>query len=160
MPIINVDYEFNKNMVVILRLFSGLVWLMTVIRRLFTPNYSNFEERITTMAEGTTIFPSALMDIAVTNWFFIFLIILCLEIISSLSLLSGFLARGGALIATVNGIAIGMAGVGLGIGDLLIPWSVAMVTLFLLLFTHPGKYKGIDSYLIERKIPKWVKPLI
>ena len=80
--------------------------------------------------------------------------------ISSLSLLTGTCARGGAFIATLNGFAIGVAGIGLGIIDLIIPWTAAVFTLILLLFTHPGQYKGLDEKLIEKDIPNWLKVLM
>ncbi|MHA2249182.1 MAG: hypothetical protein ACXAD7_02415 [Candidatus Kariarchaeaceae archaeon] len=153
MPIINTKQDLNVNLMLSLRLFAGLIWLGTVIRR-FSSNYGDFKERITSMADGTTIFPDFIMEFAVKNWIYIYLLVVSIEIISSISLLFGVFARGGALLATINGFAIGMAGVGLGIQDLLIPWSVAIITLFLLIFTHPGRYKGVDAQLINRPLPK------
>ena len=98
-----------------------------------------------------------IMDFAVANWFLLFLVVVSIEIIATVSLILGLLARGGALLATINGFAIGMAGLGLGLIDLLIPWSAAAITLFLFLFTHPGKYLGIDERLQDKDIPKWLQ---
>ena len=112
------------------------------------------------MASGTPLFPQAFMDFAVDNWIVIFLFVLSLEIISSLSLLSGTFARAGAFMATINGFGIGMAGLGLSLLDLIIPWTVAVITLFLLLFTHPGMYKGVDARLSEKDLPSWLKSLM
>ncbi len=159
MPLIKTSLEEKWLIILALRVIAGLVWFGTVLRRLFTPNYSDFEQRITDMAQGAW-YPEDFMDFAVDNWFFFFLIVLSLELITSLSLLSGTFARGGALVATLNGFAIGVAGIGLGIFDLIIPWTVAVITLILLLFTHPGQYKGLDEKLIEKNIPKWLKVLM
>jgi hypothetical protein len=109
------------------------------------------------MAEGTTIFPSSFMDLAVEHWFLIYLLVIILETLSSLSLLTGTLSRGGALAATIDGFGIGMAGIGLGLMDLLIPWGVAVITLYLLLFTHPGRYKGVDEKLVQKDLPSIIK---
>ncbi|MCH8906765.1 MAG: hypothetical protein IH840_06725 [Candidatus Heimdallarchaeota archaeon] len=153
MPIISTKYQINIRLVLTIRLISGLVWFGTVIRRLGS-NYGNFEERIATMSEGTTIFPELFMNLAVDNWFIIYLIVITLEILSSISLLTGTLARAGALFSTLNGFGIGMAGLGLGLIDLIIPWSVALLTLVLFLFTHPGRFKGVDSILHEKNLPR------
>ena len=155
MPIIQTKKPINEKLILGLRIFTGLVWLGTVFRRL-GPNRGDFEDRITSMGSGSTIFPETIMDFAIDNWFILYLIVLTIEIVSSLSLLTGTLARGGALLATANGFAIGMAGVGLGIIDLIIPWSTALVTLFLFLFTHPGRYKGFDSSLANKNLPSYV----
>ncbi|MHA2105510.1 MAG: hypothetical protein ACW981_18955, partial [Candidatus Hodarchaeales archaeon] len=141
MPFLHVSLFENKNLVLILRLVVGLTWFGTVVRRILIPN---FQERITGMSEGGTLIPEPLMEIFVENWFLIFLIVLTIEIIVSFSLLTGTLARGGALLATINGFAIGLSGIGLGITDLLIPWFFAILSLILFLFTHPGTYKGLD----------------
>ncbi len=112
------------------------------------------------MAQGPVLYPKSFMEIAVANWFILFLIILIIEIISSLSLLSGSFARGGALLATLNGFGIGLAGIGLGITELLVPWTAALISLFLFLFSHPGWYYGIDGKLKEKNLPSWIKVLI
>lgn len=147
----------NNRLIFYLRVGSGLVWFGTAIRRIFI---QNFEERIIKMAEGTTLFPKSIMDWAVLNWNFVFAIVLIFEIIISFSLILGLFARFGSFLATINGFGIGMAGLGLGVIDLLIPWLVAVVTLFLFLFTHPGTYKGIDETLQGKKLPKIVEILI
>ncbi|MHA1983374.1 MAG: hypothetical protein ACW967_03390 [Candidatus Hodarchaeales archaeon] len=154
MPIIQFSLFENKNLVLVLRLIVGLTWFGTAVRRILIPN---FEERITDMSEGGTLIPEALMKILVENWFLIFLIVLSIEGIVSFSLLSGTLARGGALLATINGFAIGLSGIGLGIVDLLIPWFFAFLSLILFLFTHPGKYIGLDERLSEKKLPQVIK---
>ncbi len=160
MPIIKTSFDEKRELIVILRFIVGLVWFGTVLRRLLTPEFSSFEERISQMAQGPALYPNVFMDLAVANWFLIFLVILAFEIISSISLLSGSLARGGALIATVNGFAIGVAGIGLGIIDLLIPWTAAILSLFLFLFSHPGMYYGVDEKLKEKNLPSWIKILM
>lgn len=159
MPIIVTRLEEKHLIIFPLRIFSGLIWLGTVIRRLES-NYGDFESRITAMGQGDTIFPDSLMKLAVENWFSIYLLVITIEILVSISLLTGTLSRGGAFLGTVNGIGIGMAGVGLGIIDLIIPWTAALITLILFLFTHPGKYKGFDRILDEKKLPKVIKLLI
>ncbi len=153
MPIIQTKKAINAKLILFLRIFTGLVWLGTVYRRL-GPDKGDFKDRITSMGEGSTIFPETIMEFAVDKWFILYLIVLSIEIISSLSLLTGTLARGGALLATINGFAIGMAGVGLGIIDLIIPWSMGLITLFLFLFTHPGRYNGFDGYLVKKNLPR------
>lgn len=155
MPIIQTKNIINEKLIFSLRMFAGLVWLGTVFRRL-GENQGDFENRITSMGDGSTIFPEAIMEFAIEKWFLIFMIIISIEILSSLSLLTGTLARGGAFLSTVNGFAIGMAGIGLGIVDLIIPWSVALITLFLLLFTHPGRYKGMDVSLVNKDLPRFI----
>ena len=160
MVIIKTGFEEKKELILFLRIIVGLVWFGTVLRRLITPNLSNFEERINQMAQGPALYPNPIMEIAITNWFLIFLVVISLEIISSISLLSGSLARGGALIATLNGFLIGLAGIGLGLIDLLIPWSVATISLFLFLFSHPGLYYGVDEKLWEKNLPFWIKILM
>lgn len=155
MPIIQTKNPFNEKLILGLRIFAGLIWLGTVFRRL-GPNNGDFEDRITEMGDGTTIFPDVIMEFAIDQWFLIYILVLLLEILSSLSLLTGTLARGGALLATVNGFAIGMAGLGLGMTDLIIPWSVALITLFLLLFTHPGRYRGVDRSLANKNLPRFI----
>ena len=160
MPIIKTKIEQNILLITTLRIVVGLIWFGTVLRRLLMPNFNNFEERITEMAQGPALYPEPLMELAVENWLLIFLMVLSIEIISSISLISGSLARGGALISTFNGFAIGLAGIGLGISDLIIPWTVATISLFLLLFSHPGMYYGIDERLKEKKLPSWVKVLM
>ncbi len=152
--------EEKKELIILLRIIVGLIWFGTVLRRLMTPNLGNFEERIIQMAQGPTLYPTLIMEIAITNWLLIFLIIIFLEIISSISLLSGSLARGGAFLATFNGFFIGLAGVGLGIIDLIIPWTVAAISLFLYLFSHPGLYYGVDKKLWEKNLPFWIKILM
>lgn len=159
MPIIVTRLEEKHSIILAMRLISGMIWLGTVIRRLES-NYGDFESRITAMGQGDTFFPDFLMKLAVENWFIIYLMVMSIEILVSISLLTGTLSRGGALLATVNGFGIGLAGVGIGISDLLIPWTVALITLILLLFTHPGKYKGFDRILDEKKLPKVIKLLI
>jgi hypothetical protein len=154
MPFLHVSLFENKNLVLILRLVVGLTWFGTVVRRILIPN---FQERITGMSEGGTLIPEPLMEIFVENWFLIFLIVLTIEIIVSFSLLTGTLARGGALLATINGFAIGLSGIGLGITDLLIPWFFAILSLILFLFTHPGMYKGLDIKLNEKQLPQLIK---
>ncbi len=158
MPIIQTSNPINEKLIFSLRMFAGLIWLGTFFRRL-GENQGDFEDRITSMGDGSTIFPEAIMEFAIDKWFLIYLIVISIEILSSLSLLSGTLARGGAFLSTVNGFAIGMAGVGLGIIDLIIPWSVALITLFLLLFTHPGRYKGLDSTLAKKELPSFIRML-
>jgi hypothetical protein len=160
MPIIKTSVEEKKEIIVILRLLVGLIWFGTVLRRLMTPNFSNFEERITQMAQGPALYPNIFMELAVANWFIIFLFILSIEIVSSLSLLSGSFARGGALLATVNGFGIGLAGISLGITELLVPWTAALISLFLFLFSHPGMYYGIDGKLKEKNLHSCIKILI
>ncbi|UCG03857.1 MAG: hypothetical protein JSW11_07700 [Candidatus Heimdallarchaeota archaeon] len=160
MVIIKTSIEDQKKLIVSLRIFVGLIWLGTVIRRLLTPDLGNFEERITQMAQGPALYPNQIMEIAITNWFLIFLVIISLEIISSISLLSGTLARGGALIASLNGFLIGLAGLGLGIIDLIIPWAMAAISLFLFFCTHPGLYFGVDDKLSKKNLPLWIKMLI
>ncbi|MHA2224682.1 MAG: hypothetical protein ACXAC8_05735 [Candidatus Hodarchaeales archaeon] len=130
------------------------------MRRLLMPNFNDFEQRITQMAQGGPLIPPPFMEWAIANWLLIFLVVLTLEIVSSLSLLTGTLSRAGAFIATINGFAIGLAGLGLGIMDLIIPWTVAIITLILLLFTHPGMYIGVDARLKEKNLPSWIKILI
>ena len=148
----------NQNLNLTLRLVACMIWAGTVFRRIFIPN---FEARISKMAGGSTLFPKSIMDWAVSNWQLIFFAVLFIEIVISISLLFGIFARFGSLLATVNGIGIGMAGLGLGIADLLIPWSVAVVTLYLFLFTHPGLYKGLDKNLqSNEKLPNSLKKLI
>ena len=154
MPIISISLFKNNNLVLVLRLIVGLVWLGTAIRRIIIPN---FQDRITAMAEGGTLIPGSLMNFFVENWQILFFIVLAIEIISSFSLLSGTFARGGALLATINGFAIGLSGIGLGIWDLFIPWFFAFLSLLLLLFTHPGLYKGIDSRLEQKELPKFLR---
>ncbi|MFX1507620.1 MAG: hypothetical protein ACFFDC_16160 [Promethearchaeota archaeon] len=160
MVIIKSSFEEKKELIVLLRLLIGLIWFGTVLRRLLTPNFSNFEERITQMAQGPSLYPNPIMEVVVNNWFIIFLIVLSLEIISSISLLSGILARGGAFLATINGFLIGLAGIGLSIVDLLIPWTAAAISLFLFLFSHPGLYYGIDEKLKGKNLPHWIKILM
>ncbi|MFW9903560.1 MAG: hypothetical protein ACFFFH_04445 [Candidatus Thorarchaeota archaeon] len=157
MVVIKSSFEEKKELIVLLRLIVGLIWFGTVLRRLFTPNFNNFEERISQMAQGPSLYPNPIMDVAINNWFMIFLIVLSLEIISSISLLSGSLARGGALLATINGFLIGLAGIGLSIIDLLIPWTAAAISLFLFLFSHPGFYYGVDERLKKKNLPYWIK---
>lgn len=160
MPIIQTKLEKNKPLILTLRIISGLIWGGTVLRRLVLPNFGNFEQRITQMAQGSALYPPLIMDWAVTNWFLIFLTVLLLEIISSLSLLTGTFSRLGALLATINGFAIGLAGIGLGLFDLLIPWTVAIITLVLFIFTHPGMYYGADERLVKRNLPSFIKLLM
>ncbi|OLS22424.1 MAG: hypothetical protein HeimC2_29510 [Candidatus Heimdallarchaeota archaeon LC_2] len=159
MPIIETKNPINENLILLLRIIAGLVWLGTVFRRL-GPNQGDFEDRIISMGEGTTILPESIMEFAIDQWFLLYLLVISIEIISSFSLLTGTLSRGGALLATVNGFAIGMAGIGLGIIDLIIPWSVAFITLFLFLFTHPGLYKGFDGKLVNKNLPSFVSKFI
>ncbi len=154
MPIFDTKLQEFKVFILIIRLVVGFVWFGTVLRRIAIPN---FQQRITSMAEGGTFVPQVLMDVLVENWSVIFLIVLSIEIVSSFSLLSGTLARGGALLATINGFAIGLSGIGLGLVDLLIPWFIAFLSLILLLFTHPGLYKGIDTKLEQKDLPKFLK---
>lgn len=156
MPIIQTKYEIPNNVILVSRLIAGLVWFFTVLRRLLSPNFDNFEGRISSMAEGNTLFPQFFMDFAVNYWYLIFGLILSIEILSAISLLLGIYARGGSLLATVNGFAIGMAGVGIDLINLVIPWSVAILTLFLLLFTHPGRYKGLDNKLQNLDLPRFL----
>jgi hypothetical protein len=143
----------NPKLVLILRGLTGLVWFGTFIRRL-SPNYGDFENRITSMSEGSTILPNPIMELAVDHWFLIYLSIISIEVIISISLLTGTLARGGALLGTINGFLIGMAGIGISFLDLIIPWSVALLTLYLFLFSHPGRYKGVDNYLQSKDLPR------
>ena len=157
MPVINANIDEMKELIVILRVLVGLVWFGTVLRRLMMPN---FAEQIIQMAQGPALYPDFIMEFAVANWFIIFLVILMFERLSSISLLSGTLARGGALLATVNGFAIGLAGIGSGIIDLLIPWTIAVISLFLFLFSHPGMYYGLDEKLEENNLPSWIKILM
>ncbi len=95
MPIINTGLKEKKNFILILRIVSGLIWGGTVIRRLLMPNFSDFEQRITQMAQGGPLIPQPLMDWAIANWFLIFLVVLTFEILSSLSLLTGTFTRAG-----------------------------------------------------------------
>ncbi|MFW9854987.1 MAG: hypothetical protein ACFFFG_07990 [Candidatus Thorarchaeota archaeon] len=157
MPIIKTALAENYSIIFPLRLITGLIWFGTAIRRVLFPN---FLDRITDMAAGEPLLPPALMDWAVSNWVLIFGIVLSIEIISSLSLLTGTLARAGAALATFNGFAIGLAGVGLGILDLIVPWTAAVMSLVLLLFSHPGMFRGIDEQLNAKDLPKWVKVLM
>jgi uncharacterized membrane protein YphA (DoxX/SURF4 family) len=157
MPIIKTNLNEKYSLILVLRLISGLVWFGTAFRRIFVPN---FEQRITEMAVGGPLFPAPIMEFAVNNWIIIFVLVLGLEVIASLSLITGTFTRGGALLATINGFGIGMAGIGLSIADLLVPWSVAVITLVLFLFTHPGMYKGVDVKLSEKKLPSWLKFLM
>ena len=159
MPIIRTSFEDKHLIILVLRLFAGLIWLGTVIRRLGY-DYGDFESRISAMGEGDTIFPESFMKLAVEYWFVVYTIIISIEILVSLSLLTGTFSRAGALLATINGFGIGMAGVGIGIADLLIPWTAALITLILLLFTHPGMYKGIDRLLSEKELPRILKLFI
>jgi hypothetical protein len=154
MPIIQSSLPQHQRLILLIRLIVGGTWFLTTIRRILVPN---FQERITAMAQGSTLIPEQLMDLAVENWFIIFSIVLSLELISSVSLLTGTLARLGSLLLTVNGFAIGMAGIGISLFDLFLPWSVAILSLVLLLFTHPGQYKGFDGVLINKNIPDWLK---
>lgn len=156
MPLVEIDTDISPNLILGIRLITGFVWLGTVFRRLFLPNFDNFEGRISQMAQGDPLFPEFFMEFAVEYWYLFFAIIVTIEFISAISLLLGVFARGGALLATINGFAIGMAGIGLGIVDLIIPWSVAFGTLFLLLFTHPGRYKGMDGELYQKDIPRFL----
>ena len=160
MVIIKSSFEEKKELIVLLRLLVGLIWFGTVLRRLLTPNFSYFEERIIQMTQGPSLYPNPIMDVAVNNWFIIFLLVLILEISSSVSLLSGSLTRGGAFLATINGFLIGLAGIGLSMIDLLIPWIAAAISLFLFLFSHPGLYYGVDEKLKEKNLPRWVKILM
>ncbi|MFW9779108.1 MAG: hypothetical protein ACFFE8_09670 [Candidatus Heimdallarchaeota archaeon] len=157
MPIIKTTLAENYSIIFPLRLITGLIWFGTAIRRILIPN---FFDRIADMAAGEPLLPPALMDWAVSNWVLIFAVVLSLEIISSLSLLTGTFARAGAALATFNGFAIGLAGIGLGILDLIIPWTAALMSLVLLLFSHPGMYRGIDEQLSARDLPEWVKVLM
>lgn len=157
MPIINTAFEKNYSIVFPLRLITGLIWFGTAIRRILLPN---FQDRITEMAAGEALYPPVLMDWAVANWTIIFVVVLGLELISSMSLLTGTLSRAGAVLATINGFAIGLAGIGVGIIDLIIPWAAAVMSLILLLFTHPGMYRGVDEQLNDKDLPKWVKLLM
>ncbi|MHA2401708.1 MAG: hypothetical protein ACXADH_01855 [Candidatus Kariarchaeaceae archaeon] len=143
----------NPKLVLILRGLAGLVWFGTVIRRL-SPNYGDFENRIASMSEGSTILPDPIMELAVDHWFIVYLVVISIEAIISISLLTGTLARGGALLATVNGFLIGMAGIGISTLDLVIPWSVALLTLYLFLFSHPGRFRGVDQYLQSKDLPR------
>ncbi|MHA1978062.1 MAG: hypothetical protein ACW98F_14575 [Candidatus Hodarchaeales archaeon] len=157
MPIINSKINPNSNLILVLRILPGLVWLGTAFRRILIPN---FEQRISEMAVGDPIIPTSIMEFAVNNWKIIFIIVLGIEIISSISLLTGTFARGGAFLATINGFGIGMAGLGLGVIDLVVPWLVAVITLVLFLFTHPGMYKGMDAKLKKNNFPSWLKSLM
>lgn len=160
MPLINSRISKNMKLIVLLRSITGIIWFGTVLRRILLPNFGNFEARVTEMSQGLPLIPDIIMQIAVTNWFWVFLFIVIIEFLASISLLTGTLARGGAFLATFIGFAIGMAGVGISLIDLVIPWSVALVTLFLLLFTHPGIYFGVDSKLIDKNLPNLLKKLI
>ena len=159
-PFIRSRIEENQNLILAIRILTGLIWGGTVFRRLLMPNFSDFELRIIEMSQGSTLYPEFLMNWAIENWFYIFLIVLFFEIISSISLLAGFLGRAGAFVATINGFAIGLAGIGLGLIDLIIPWSVAILTLILVLFTHPGVYFGLDKNLKEKNLPSWINFLM
>lgn len=156
MPFINSSLEEKHNLILFIRILSGLIWGGTALRRILMPNFSDFELRITEMSQGSTLYPEFLMNWAVENWFFIFLIVLGFELFSSFSLLTGFLGRAGAFVATINGFAIGLAGIGLGPIDLIIPWAAAILTLILVLFTHPGFHFGLDKRLKEKNLPSWV----
>ena len=153
MVIIKTRFERKEQIIFGLRILTGLIWLGTAIRRLFIPT---FEARITAMASGNTLFPSAFMEFAVTNWVLILLIVLSLEVLISFSLLTGTFGRAGALLATVNGFGIGMAGIGVSLLDLIVPWTAAVLSLILFLFSHPGMYKGIDSRLSQKNLPRWL----
>ncbi|MHA1996263.1 MAG: hypothetical protein ACW97Z_17150 [Candidatus Hodarchaeales archaeon] len=154
MVIINSRLQEKKEIIFGLRIITSLIWLGTAFRRIFMPT---FEERITAMAAGSPLLPSSIMEWVVTNWVLIFILVLSLEITSSLSLLTGTLARAGALVATINGFGIGLAGIGVSVVDLIIPWSAAIITLILFLFTHPGLYHGIDGKLQAKNLPQWLK---
>ena len=157
MPFVNSRINDKRNLIFVLRIFTGLVWLGTAFRRVFIPN---FQQRINEMAAGDPIFPTSIMEFAVNNWSVIFILVLGLEVISSFSLLTGTFARGGAFIATINGFGIGMAGLGLSLLDFLVPWTVGVIALVLFLFTHPGMYKGVDAKLSQKDIPSWLKSLM
>ncbi|MHA1512865.1 MAG: hypothetical protein ACTSRJ_02235, partial [Candidatus Hodarchaeales archaeon] len=100
----------KKEINVIIRVGTGLVWLGTVIRRILIPN---FEERLIQMSQGQTLLPSNIMSIAVDNATLIFMFIIFLEIISSVSLITGTFSRFGALTASILGFGIGLAGIGI-----------------------------------------------
>ncbi|MHA2296062.1 MAG: hypothetical protein ACXAEU_03750 [Candidatus Hodarchaeales archaeon] len=158
MPIVkNTFFEENKTLVLGLRLVAGLIWFGTVVRRLLVPN---FYERIAKMGQGDPLLPDFIMELAIENWTLIFLVVLSIEILASTSLLTGTFARGGAFLATINGFLIGLAGIGVGIGDLLVPWSAALITLVLFLFTHPGMYRGLDEKLSEKNLPRALRIFI
>jgi len=159
-PLINSRISDNVILIVLLRSITGLIWFGTVLRRILLPNFGNFEVRITEMSQGILLLPDMLMQIAVANWFLVFLFLIIIEFLASVSLLTGTLARGGAFLATFIGFGIGMAGIGISLIDLVIPWSAAFVSLFLLLFTHPGIYFGVDSKLKDKNLPDLLKKLI
>jgi hypothetical protein len=157
MPIIKTSLAENYSVILALRLITGLIWFGTAIRRILIPN---FYDRITEMSAGEALYPPAIMEWAASNWSLIFAVVLGLEIIASISLLTGTLARAGAALATINGFAIGLAGFALGIFDLIIPWTAALLSLVLLLFTHPGMYRGVDEQISTRDLPGWIKALM
>lgn len=76
MVIIKSNFEEKKTLILFLRLFIGLIWFGTVLRRLLTSNFSDFEERIIQMAQGPSLYPNSIMDVTVSNWFIILLIVL------------------------------------------------------------------------------------
>jgi len=147
----------NAKIVAFLRIAIGLIWFSTFVRRIAVPN---FQERIESMASGSSLLPEALMTLAAENWEIIYFGVLFIEILTSISLIFGIFAKGGALLATFDGILTGMAGFGLGPVDLIIPWSVAAISLFLVVFTHPGLFYGIDQRLKGKNLPVILKTLI
>ncbi|MHA1946900.1 MAG: hypothetical protein ACW97W_12415, partial [Candidatus Hodarchaeales archaeon] len=106
------DNRLSKEIIFIIRIGTGLVWFGTVIRRIIVPN---FEERLIEMSQGQTLLPPNIMSFAVDNARLIFVFIITMEIISSLSLITGTFSRFGATLATIIGFGIGMAGIGIGI---------------------------------------------
>jgi uncharacterized membrane protein YphA (DoxX/SURF4 family) len=152
-----VDKDRKREIILIIRISTGLVWFGTVIRRILV---SNFEERLLEMSQGQTLLPPNIMSFAVDNVGLLFILIISLEIISSLSLITGTFSRLGAILATILGFGIGLAGMGISLVDLLIPWTVAICTLYLAIFTHSGAYKGVDSFLEKKNLPRILKILI
>ena len=151
------ENRLSKEIIFIIRIGTGLVWFGTVIRRIIVPN---FEERLIEMSQGQTLLPPNIMSFAVDNAGLIFAFIISMEIISSLSLITGTFSRFGATLATIIGFGIGMAGIGIGIIDLVIPWILALCTLYLAIFTNSGTYLGVDSYLEKKNLPRIFKILI
>lgn len=140
------------------RMLIGVLWLFS-LRWKMPPNFDGGSERglrswleLEVEHAGFGFYGDLIESVVLPNFTFFAWVLFCTELLVGLSLLTGTLTRGGALIGLLLSL-------NLGIGLIEVPgewpWSYAMLAMWhgLFFITRAGRTWGLDARLTDRSLP-------
>lgn len=134
--------------VVLLRVLLGALWLQMGISKVLEPGFSNMEQVINTMAQGThPLYRDFLVQQVMPNWHTYAYLVTAGELMVGISLLLGVLTPAGAMVGlflTAN------YWIGLGWDQWVWTYPLIFIPLLVVLLAGGGRILSIDYLLANR----------